>query len=131
MDIANLFTEKPTYFLFFIAIVSLFVGSFLNVVIYRLPKGMSLFFPLSHCPKCKRRLKPWHYIPVLSYLVLNGKCAYCKTQISLRYPLVELICCITSVFIAWAFGFTFQTLGLLILTWILICFIFINLDDVL
>lgn len=66
-------------------------GSFFNVVIHRLPDGASLSKPPSHCPSCKNPLKPWHNIPVLSWLVLRGKCGFCGTAISIRYPLVELV----------------------------------------
>ncbi len=67
------------------------VGSFLNVVIYRLPKGKSIVSPPSGCPACGAHIKPWHNIPILSYVLLRGKCAYCGARISPRYPLVELI----------------------------------------
>lgn len=67
------------------------VGSFLNVVIYRVPKGMSTIRPGSACPQCKRPIKPWENIPLLSYICLRGRCAGCKKTISLRYPLIEAI----------------------------------------
>ena len=66
------------------------VGSFLNVVILRLPlKGASIMFPASHCPKCNTPLPWFDNVPVLSYLILRGKCRYCKAPISIQYPLVE------------------------------------------
>ncbi len=65
-------------------------GSFANVCIYRLPQRLSIVFPGSHCPCCQEALRPWHNIPVLSYVLLGGRCATCKTAIALRYPLVEL-----------------------------------------
>ena len=71
-------------------LVGLCVGSFLNVVIYRLPLGMSLAAPPSHCPVCGYRLRWYDNIPVLSYLMLGGKCRHCRAHISLRYTLVEL-----------------------------------------
>ena len=74
-----------------IAIFGLCVGSFLNVVIYRTPRQMSLSYPASHCPKCNNRLKWYDNIPLLSYLFLKGKCRVCKTNISPRYFLVELL----------------------------------------
>jgi leader peptidase (prepilin peptidase)/N-methyltransferase len=83
---------------------------------------------MSHCPQCKKGLKPWHNIPVISYLVLGGKCAYCRAKISMRYPFVELLCCVTSVYVAWRFGFNLQTLAGLILTWSIISLTFIDLD---
>jgi len=71
--------------------VGLAVGSFLNVVIYRLPNNMSLSKPASHCPKCNHKIKWYDNIPVLSYIILRGKCRYCKEKISFRYPAIELI----------------------------------------
>ncbi|NLN56204.1 MAG: prepilin peptidase [Clostridiales bacterium] len=71
--------------------LGLCVGSFLNVVIYRLPEGMSLAFPASHCPFCKAKIKWYDNIPVLSYIFLLGKCRNCKAKISLRYPAVEVL----------------------------------------
>ncbi|BCD62014.1 leader peptidase / N-methyltransferase [Nitratiruptor sp. YY08-26] len=72
-------------------IFGLLIGSFLNVVILRLPQGESIIFPASHCPKCKKNLKWWHNIPLISWLLLGGKCYYCKEPISLQYPLIELL----------------------------------------
>ena len=66
------------------------LGSFANVCIYRLPQRLSIVFPGSHCPACQEALRPWHNIPVLSYLMLRGQCAMCKTAISPRYPLIEI-----------------------------------------
>lgn len=70
-------------------ILGLVVGSFLNVVIYRIPNGMSLAKPPSHCPKCGERIKWYDNIPILSYIILRGKCRHCHDKISIRYPLVE------------------------------------------
>ena len=72
-------------------LLGLCVGSFLNVVIYRLPNGMSLAKPASHCPKCQNPIRWYDNIPVLSYLILGGKCRHCKEKISFRYPFVELL----------------------------------------
>ena len=74
-----------------IVILGLLVGSFFNVLIWRIPRNESIAFPASHCPQCNRKIKPWENIPVLSYFFLKGKCAGCKTVISIVYPLVELI----------------------------------------
>lgn len=74
-------------------ILGLCVGSFLNVVIYRLPLGMSLSKPASHCPKCNNPIRWYDNIPVLSYIFLRGKCRHCKEKISFRYPFVELLNC--------------------------------------
>ena len=73
------------------ALIGLCVGSFLNVVIYRLPKNMSLLKPRSHCTKCEYQLKWYENIPLFSYIFLRGKCINCKEKISLRYPLVEFL----------------------------------------
>lgn len=147
----NFFAANPDFFLIVVAFLSLIIGSFLNVVIYRLPRIMeqnwseecriylglkphtdseklSLYLPFSHCPECKKFIRPWHNIPILSYFWLHGKCTYCKAPISIRYPLVELITCIVSVYVAWKFGFTWQTLAALFFTWISICLIFIDLE---
>ena len=75
----------------FTAIIGLCVGSFLNVVIYRFPKNMSLAKPRSHCPKCEHQLKWYENIPLFSYIFLCGKCKNCKQKISIRYPFVELL----------------------------------------
>jgi len=72
-------------------IVGLCVGSFLNVIIYRVPNGMSIAKPASHCPKCKNPIKWYDNVPILSYIILGGKCRHCKGKISLRYPSVELL----------------------------------------
>jgi len=67
------------------------LGSFLNVCIYRIPRGESIVFPPSHCPNCNKRLKWYDLIPVLSYIFLKGKCRYCGQKISIRYPIVEIL----------------------------------------
>ena len=73
----------------FIGVLGLLIGSFLNVVIHRVPAGESLVRPRSRCPSCHQPIKPWHNVPVLSWVALRGSCAYCRTKISVRYPLVE------------------------------------------
>jgi leader peptidase (prepilin peptidase)/N-methyltransferase len=72
-------------------LMGLVIGSFLNVVIARLPRGESIVSPPSRCPRCKKRIQPWDNIPVLSYILLRGRCRSCKRAISWRYPLVELL----------------------------------------
>lgn len=74
----------------FAGLLGLAIGSFLNVVIYRLPRGESLSRPPSHCPSCNAPIRPRHNIPVLGWLILRGRCADCSARISVRYPLVEL-----------------------------------------
>ncbi|MDH5464506.1 MAG: prepilin peptidase [Thiovulaceae bacterium] len=78
-------------YLIFALLFGLAIGSFLNVLIYRIPEGKSISFPASHCPKCHKPLKIWHNIPLFSWIFLRGRCAFCKTSISFQYPLVELL----------------------------------------
>ena len=132
-------------------IVSLMVGSFLNVVIYRFPK--ILFFqwtsqshewlnkepytdeepatlskPASHCYACKKTIKVWQNIPVISYLLLRGKCGNCAAPISLRYPLIELLTAVLSIYVIYRFGATWQSVFGVMLTWVLITLSFIDFD---
>jgi len=150
-DTMQFFVTNPNVFLLVAAVFSLFIGSFLNVVIYRLPRMMeqnwgeecriylglkphtdveklNLSLPFSHCPRCKKVIRPWHNIPILSFIFLRGKCAYCKAHISLRYPLVEALTCFVSVYLAWKFGISWQLLAGLLFTWIIIILTFIDLD---
>jgi leader peptidase (prepilin peptidase)/N-methyltransferase len=90
-----------------IAALGLAIGSFLNVVIYRVPRQESVVSPGSHCPTCDTQLKNWHNVPVLGWLVLRGRCAYCRTRISARYPLVELGTAVLFAAITERFGLTF------------------------
>ncbi|WP_035003198.1 A24 family peptidase [Lebetimonas sp. JH292] len=80
-------------------LIGISIGSFLNVVIYRVPKGKNIAYPPSHCPKCGEKLKPWHNIPIISYFLLKGKCAYCSEKISARYPIIELMTGILAIII--------------------------------
>jgi len=84
------------------------LGSFLNVVIWRLPNKMSLLFPASNCPKCKHPIRAWHNIPILGWLFLGGKCFDCKEPISLRYPVVEFLGGIGCLRITLAFFVVYQ-----------------------
>ena len=77
--------------LFIFVVLGVCVGSFLNVLILRLPLGKSVAFPASYCPKCKNPLKWYHNIPIFSWLFLRGKCAFCDQKISFQYPLIELL----------------------------------------
>jgi len=79
------------YNLIVAVIFGILIGSFLNVVILRIPKNESIVFPASHCPTCKTPLKWWHNIPIISYIFLKGKCAFCGEKISIQYPLIELL----------------------------------------
>lgn len=94
----------------FIFLVGLSVGSFLNVLIYRLPRNESIIFPASHCPSCGKILKWWENIPLLSFLILKRRCRYCSTPISFRYPLVELLTALLFLTIFFHFGLSFRTL---------------------
>ena len=133
-------------------IVGLLIGSFLNVVIYRVPVMMergwtqfakehlqlelteeeqqpfNLMKPDSRCPKCHAPVKAWQNIPIVSYLMLGGKCGSCKTPISIRYPLIELLTGILFGVVAWQYGWTMAAFGGLILTAILIALTFIDAD---
>jgi leader peptidase (prepilin peptidase)/N-methyltransferase len=84
----------------------LIIGSFCNVVIYRLPQGKSIITPGSHCRSCTAPIHPWDNIPVLSYLLLGGRCRACKEHISLRYPSVELVSGVLYVVLWFKFGFS-------------------------
>ena len=86
-------------------IFGIVIGSFLNVVILRIPKKESIVFPASHCPNCKTPLKWWHNIPIFSYIALKGKCAFCGEKISIQYPLVELMSGIIVAFVYYKSGF--------------------------
>jgi leader peptidase (prepilin peptidase)/N-methyltransferase len=151
MLLIHFLQEYPMVYLIFVAVVGLATGSFLNVVIYRLPLMIerdwqqqcreldgnrepaelplfNLNSPGSHCPQCKHRISPLENIPVISYLMLGGKCSECGTAISLRYPLVEITTAILSVIVAWYFGVSWQALGALVLTWALIALSLIDYD---
>jgi leader peptidase (prepilin peptidase)/N-methyltransferase len=128
------------------------VGSFLNVVVYRLPKMMehswreqctqllnpettlnaqapfNLAFPDSHCPHCQHAIRWWENIPLLSYLALRGKCSHCKQPISLRYPLVELLSALLSTVVIWQLGLGLAGISALFLTWALIALALIDFD---
>ena len=98
------------YILFWVCILGLCLGSFYNVVILRSLSEESIIFPPSKCPKCGERLKPWHNIPVISYIFLRGKCAFCKEKISIQYPLIELLTMVLFALSYIKFGFEWKTL---------------------
>ena len=151
----------PWFYLSLALIIGLLVGSFLNVVIFRLPKMMeqdfrhdcceflgikaqesqrteahnnapqavtSLSKPASTCPYCQTKIKPWHNIPVISYCLLKGRCAYCQHPISIRYPLVELATGLLSLLMLWMLGFTTAGLLAVIFVWVLISLTMIDID---
>ena len=104
------------YSLILISIIGLCFGSFYNVVILRSLTNESIVFPPSKCPICGNHLKPWHNIPVLSYLFLRGKCAFCKEKISIQYPIIELITMGLFISCYVKFGLTLQCLFAVVLT---------------
>lgn len=131
--------------------LGLMVGSFLNVVIFRLPVMMetrwrrdccellelepekqdvalNLATPNSHCPQCKAPIKPWQNIPVLSYLLLGGKCGNCEARISPRYPIIELATGLMTLSLAWFFDLSPALLGAMLFTWSLIALTMIDVD---
>jgi leader peptidase (prepilin peptidase)/N-methyltransferase len=91
------------------------IGSFANVCIHRLPRQQSLVLPPSHCPFCQQQLRSWHNIPLLSYLVLRGRCAFCSTAISVRYPIVECLGGLLYVFLYHQVGFSVHSAVLIVL----------------
>lgn len=132
-------------------LLGLIVGSFLNVLIHRLPimldrdwttqsramlglppepKGpaYNLLLPHSECPRCTHKIRAWENVPVISYLMLRGKCAECRAKISLRYPLVELATGVLSAFVVYHFGLSWQAGAFLILTWGLLAMSLIDAD---
>ncbi|HET7060666.1 MAG TPA: A24 family peptidase [Nitrosospira sp.] len=150
MSFSHLLHDSPVFFISFCSFVGLAVGSFLNVVILRFPKMMerawvaqcSEFFgetvepqppynivtPRSACMHCGHKLKAIENIPLVSYLLLKGRCASCRAAISPRYPLVELLTAVISGLIAWRFGFGLTTFAALAFTWSLIVLAFIDID---
>ena len=159
LDVITVMQSQLWFYLLTVGLVSLCVGSFLNVVIYRLPLMMqrewqtecrvlladdlkptkadntevafNLVKPNSTCPKCKTAIKPWQNIPVISWLLLKGRCASCSNPISIRYPIVEMLTAILSLIVAYTFGATEQALLYILITWILVALTFIDIDHML
>jgi len=104
------------------------IGSFLNVCIYRLPDKESIIKPLSRCPHCKNLIRFYDNIPIISFLILKGKCRDCGGKISWRYPLVELITGVFSLLLFLKFGVSLQFLAVFAFTAVLIVITFIDLD---
>jgi len=103
-------------------------GSFLNVCISRIPEERSVLFPPSHCPKCKAKLKARDLIPVLSYLLLRGRCRYCKEKISIRYPIVEVLTALLFLAFYVKAGFSVHSAALVIFSVLLILISFIDIE---
>ena len=140
----------PAFFISSVLILGLLVGSFLNVVIYRMPKIMerewrsfcaelaeqtepapetfNLVTPRSRCPSCAQLVQAIDNIPLLSYALLRGKCRHCHTPISLRYPVIEALTGLLSAYIAWRFGASLMTFAALLFCWSLIALTFIDAD---
>lgn len=116
------------FYYFFIFIISLCIGSFLNVLIHRTPRELSILLPASHCPVCHHALKWTHNIPLLSYLMLKGRCRFCASRISSQYPLVELLTGIMGVFLFWKFGLTPAFIATAFFSFVLIALIVIDLE---
>lgn len=145
-----LVNTTPWFFYSLVAFVSLCIGSFLNVVIYRLPKMLHIQWrndchsylnptdpvaaqevfdlnkPRSHCPTCKTQIKWYQNIPVISWVVLRGKCASCKAPVSIRYPLIELLTMVLSLAVAYKFGVSWAMVLGLVFTWCLVALTFID-----
>src|SRR5580704_10656899 len=113
----------------FVFLFGLIIGSFLNVCILRIPGGKSIVMPASACPKCAAPIRPYDNIPVISYLILGGKCRACKTPISPMYPLVELRTGL--LFLPWylVFGSTVETLKWAVFSAIMIVLVFTDLRE--
>jgi leader peptidase (prepilin peptidase)/N-methyltransferase len=102
-------------------------GSFLNVVISRVPEGLSVVYPPSRCPVCKSKIKPYHNIPIISYIILKGRCNNCSTKISIEYPIVEFIGAVMGLALYLEFDFTIEYLYYFIFTFGMISLAFIDL----
>jgi len=142
--------SSPALYVSVAALFGLMVGSFLNVVIHRLPRMMerewreqcstmdgeapppaapyNLVIPRSACPSCGHMISAWENVPLISWLILRGRCSHCKTSISPRYPIVEALTGIISGYVAWHFGFGLTALAALLFTWALIALTFIDFD---
>jgi len=153
MDLLNLLQNSAPVLIASVALLGALIGSFLNVVIFRLPGKMryewqqqcqelledrtplasfpappGLIHPPSHCPSCGQAIRPWHNIPILSYLLLRGRCADCQQHISLRYPSIEFLAAISAGLSAWILGWGPELTAALILGWALIVLAFIDYD---
>ncbi|MEW6095231.1 MAG: prepilin peptidase [bacterium] len=119
----------PTVFIqIVIFIVGAILGSFFNVCIYRLPINESIIIPLSHCPKCKTRIKVWENIPIVSYIILRGKCRYCSVKIPLSYLIVEILTPTLFLLLWHTFGISIDFAIYLLFISILIIITFIDLE---
>lgn len=117
-----------TFILVFATVLGLLFGSFLNVCIYRIPRDKSIVWPPSACPKCAHRIAWYDNIPVLSYLVLGGKCRNCKNPISIQYPILELLTGVLTFVFVWRYGLTPWTFVVLAAVYALIVLSVIDLE---
>src|SRR5208282_2213627 len=125
----NRVVALSTFIGIFVFLFGLIIGSFLNVCILRIPAGRSIVLPASACPKCGAAIKPWDNIPVLSYLILRGKCRGCKTRISPMYPLVEFLTGVLFVLCYLAFGLSIMTIKWSIFAALIVVLIFTDLRE--
>ena len=157
LPLAEIYAQAPAVFYAGVFILGLIVGSFLNVVIFRLPKMMmhnwreecfelvrqeqpalklsapeatkfNLVHPGSSCPHCQAAIRPWHNIPVISYLLLKGKCANCRGTIAARYPAVELVCGLLTLLPVYIYGPTWAGFFGMVLVWCLVSLTMIDID---
>lgn len=150
MSFISVLQDTPSFFVSFATIIGLMIGSFLNVVIYRLPEMMqrnwlqqcvelrgepiesqptfNLITPRSVCTHCGHKITALENIPIVSYLALRGRCSQCHAHISLRYPAIEAITAFMSGFVAWYFGFGFVTIAALVFVWTLIALAAIDIN---
>lgn len=112
----------------FVAVFGIIIGSFLNVCIYRIPRKGHIVFPPSHCTNCKSKLRCWDLIPILSYVLLKGRCRYCGDKISLRYPAIEILTAVLFEFIYFRYGMSIEFLIYLLIVCILIIMSFIDIE---
>ncbi|MEO5343959.1 MAG: A24 family peptidase, partial [Gammaproteobacteria bacterium SHHR-1] len=150
-ELVQLITQEPWLLYLLTGLLALLVGSFLNVVIHRLPQMMeqdwkgqcrellelpaeadppryNLLVPRSRCPHCNHAIRWWENIPLLGWLLLRGRCSACAKPIGLRYPLVEGLSALLSLVVVWQLGPTLQAAALLLLTWALIAMSLIDID---
>lgn len=150
MSLISILQDTPSFFISFVTVIGLMIGSFLNVVIHRLPEIMkrdwlrqcaelrgeimepqsafNLITPRSACIHCGHKITALENIPIISYLMLRGRCSQCHAHISLSYPAVEAITAFMSGFVAWHFGFSLITIAALIFVWTLIALAVIDLN---
>lgn len=121
----------PAFFVVSAALFGLIVGSFLNVVIYRMPRGESIAFPSSHCPACAHPLSALENIPLLSWIIQGGRCRHCASPISSRYPLVEAMTAALFALTALLYGASIEALAVALLAATLVAVVFIDLDHLL